>query len=105
MATPSQVGAAGDRLVTSDLRRKGYRVRPHASASGYTPLEAQAHPARIVVQVKAAEYPEEPPYLSRVEEATIKAMASEMSAEAWEARVQVDDRLRLTRSIGWRKLK
>ena len=105
MALPSQVEAAGERLVTADLRRKGYRLRPPMRGPGTVTLAAEAGGKKLLVAVTAAAVPEEPPYLSRGEEGAVKAQASEQGAEAWEARVQVDDRLRLTRSIGWRKLK
>ena len=106
MARLSQVEAAGEHLVTEDLRRKGYRIRPSMREWGMPTLTAEAGANRLLVAVTAATAPEEPPSLSRGIEGAVKAQAVEQGAEAWEARVQVDEqRMRLTRSIGWRRLR
>ncbi|MGC8488968.1 MAG: hypothetical protein ACP5QO_12260 [Clostridia bacterium] len=106
MARLSQVEAAGEHLVTEDLRRKGYRMRPSMREWRMVILAAEAGTNRLLVAVTATAAPEEPPSLSREKEGVVKAQAAEQGAEAWEARVQVDERrLRLTRSIGWRRLR
>jgi Holliday junction resolvase-like predicted endonuclease len=105
MVTPQEIGQAGERHAVEWLKRQGYRIdRWDTKSPGATDIDASNSKARILVQVKSAVAPGSPPALSGEDEKAIKARATKLSAEAWEARVTLSANLALSRAIEWRKL-
>ena len=105
MSTPFEIGQAGERIVVQWLRSKGYIIdRWDTQSPGSTDIEAHHSQAHILVQVKSAVYPNDPPHLSSDEERNIKSRATRIGAQAYEARVQLDSNLQLLGQIMWRKL-
>lgn len=104
MANSQDVGHAGEKAAVEQLKSIGWTVtRWDTSLPGSTDIEAQAGSKRILVQVKSAVPPNEPPILSPQEEANIKSRAARIGAETWEAKVWLDNSLNLIR-IEWRSL-
>lgn len=104
MYTTSEVGRAGEHAVVQWLRSNRCTVTNwNTQAAGSTDIEAVGA-ARLLIQVKSAVYPSQPASLSSDEEGNIKSRATRTSAEAWEARVLLDQRLQLQSEIAWRKL-
>ncbi len=91
---PYTVGLEGERAVVEVLKREGWEiVRWDTKTPGSTDIEAIYGKKKILVQVKASVYPNQPDGLSKEEEAnlTIKAILS--GAEAWEVKVVLDKEL------------
>jgi len=104
MPDSQDVGRAGERAAVDKLKSLGWTItRWDTSSPGSTDIEAQSGSKRILVQVKSAVPPNEPPLLSAQEEANIKSRATRIGAEAWEAKVWLDNYLNPIR-IEWRKL-
>jgi hypothetical protein len=55
--------------------------------------------------VKTSVSPNDPQFLSGEETAAMKARAVELGAEAWQARVTMNDDLTLTGKIAWRRVR
>jgi hypothetical protein len=105
MSTPLQVGQAGEAVVVEWLKSKGYKILVWDTRSpGSSDIEAQHSSAHILVQVKSAILPNQPPSFSGDEEGNIKSRATKIGAEAYEARVQLDTSLKPVAEIKWRKL-
>jgi|SRR5271163_641204 len=104
MPTRVEIGQAGEHFVARELAAKGYRTNVDTKASGSTDVEARGTNTNLRVQVKTAISPNSPAALSTEEERNIKALAARHGSEAWEAKVQVDQKLNLVGAIGWRKL-
>ena len=105
MATPIEIGQAGERIVVQWLRNYRFTIQGWDTQSpGSIDVEAESSKAHILVQVKSAVDPNEPPSLSSGEERNIKSRATRLGAEAWEARVQLDARLQFIGEIQWREL-
>lgn len=105
MATPIEIGQAGERIVVQWLRNYRFTIQGWDTQSpGSTDIEAESSKAHILVQVKSAADPNEPPSLSSDEERNIKSRATRIGAEAWEAQVQLNASLQLVGEIQWRKL-
>lgn len=106
MATPFEIGQAGERIVVQWLKEAGYTIKKWDTESpGATDIEAESSKAHILLlQVKSAVHPNEPPFLSREEERQIESRATRIGAEAWEARVQLNARLHVIGSVQWRKV-
>jgi len=106
MATPFEIGQAGERIVVQGLKEAGYAIKRWDTQSpGSTDIEAATSKGHILlVQVKSAVHPNEPPSLSSDEERNIESRATRIGAEAWEARVQLNARLQLVGEMQWRKV-
>lgn len=106
MATPFEIGQAGEGIVVQWLKEAGYTMkRWDTASSGSTDIEAENSSGHILlVQVKSAVHPNEPPSLSSDEERKIKSRATKIGAEDWEARGQLSAGLELIGEIRWRKL-
>jgi Holliday junction resolvase-like predicted endonuclease len=95
---------AGERAAVSWLEDKGFTILKWDTRSpGSTDIEAESG-KHLLVQVRTAVQPEDPPSLTSEEEDDIKSRAADKEAEAWEARVQLDSNLHLLGKIKWRKL-
>ena len=103
-APPSAIGHAGEQIVVGHLQRAGYSGNWDTRLAGSSDIEAWGGARHLLIQVKSALYPNSPPYVSVTEERNIKARASRIGAEAWEARVQVGAMLAQLGEIGWRRL-
>lgn len=104
MSGPQDVGSAGEKAVVDELKSKGWIIlRWDTNLPGSTDIEAQSGSKKILVQVKSAIAPNEPPVLSPQEESNIKSRATRIGAEAWEAKVWLNSNLTLIK-IDWRKL-
>ena len=106
MATPFEIGQVGERIVVQRLEEAGYTIKRWDTESpGSTDIEAESSAGHILlVQVKSAVHPNEPPSLSSDEERNIESRAMRIGADAWEARVQLSASLELIGEIQWRKL-
>ena len=105
MATSLEIGAVGERIVVQWLRNYRFTIQGWDTQSpGSTDIEAESSKAHILVQVKSAADPNEPPSLSSEEERNMKSRAMRIGAEAWEARVQLNASLQLIAEIQWREL-
>jgi len=101
------VKLAGERSVVTWLENKGFTiVKWDATSPGSKNIEAKSGSARVhlLVQVRTSIQPEDPASLTSSEEEDIKSRATQIEAEAWEARVQLDSNLQLLGKIRWRKL-
>ena len=106
MAAPFEIGQAGERIVVQWLKEAGYAIKRWDTQSpGSTDIEAESSKGHILlVQVKSALHPNEPPSLSSDEERNIESRGTRIRAEAWEARVQLNASLEVIGEIRWRKL-
>lgn len=106
MATPFEIGQAGERIVVLWLKEAGYTIKRWDTESpGATDIEAETSEGRVLlVQVKSAVHPNRPPSLSRNEYRRIESRAMRSKADAWEARVQLNASLELMGEIQWRRL-
>jgi Holliday junction resolvase-like predicted endonuclease len=104
MPTQVEVGNAGERIAARELVAKGYRTNIDTKAAGSTDIEARGTSINLLVQVKTAMTPNAPSGLSSDEERNIKARASGLGWQAWEARVQIDSRLAPVGTVVWRQL-
>lgn len=106
MPTAFDIGQAGERIVVQWLEKeKSYAIKTWDTQSpGSTDIEAEHRDAHILVQVKSAMYPNEPPFLSSDEQRNIKSRATKIGAVAWEARAQLNASLQLIGEIQWRTL-
>jgi len=104
MATATQTGNVGERLVARWLAENGYSTNIDTKASGSTDIEARGNTKSLLVQVKSAVQPSTPDTLSADEMRNITSRAARLGFEAWEASVQLDQQLRQVGDIQWRKL-
>lgn len=104
MASVVQIGQAGERIVAAWLATKGYRTNVDTKLPGSTDIEASGTNTSLLVQVKTAVSPNMAATLSSEELRNIKSRAASLGWEAWEARVQLDLKLKLASEILWRKL-
>ena len=101
---PYDVVLAWEKAVVNWLRQKGWEItRWDTQTPGSTDIEARSGNKKLLVQVKSAIYPNQPSSLSWEEERNIKSRATKIGAEAWEARVLLDESLN-PMDIKWRKL-
>ncbi len=104
MATQVEIGQAGERIVAEWLSKKGYHTDIDTRAPGSTDIEARGRTKSLLVQVKAAVQPNKPVSLSSEEERNITSRATRLGYGAYEAEVQIDDKLQLVGEIQWRDL-
>jgi hypothetical protein len=104
MASAFDIGRAGELLVVAWLANKGYSTNIDTKGPGSTDIEARGTTASLLVQVKTAILPSLPDALSAVELRNITTRAARLGCQAWEARVQLDARLRPVGAIAWRQL-
>ena len=106
MATPFEIGQAGERIVVQWVQEAGYTIKRWDTQSpGSTDIEAESSNGHVLlVQVKSAVHPNEPVCLPRDEERRIGVRATRILADAWEARLQLNASLELIGEIRWRKL-
>jgi len=121
MPTSFEIGQAGERIVATWLRYRGYtHVKVDTRLPGSTDIDAHRVPLmnylfpklfenpknkeRMLVQVKSAVYPHDPGSLSSDEERNITSRAAKIGAQAWEARVELNSNLERVGEIRWRKL-
>jgi hypothetical protein len=104
MYTPMDIGTKGEHIVSHWLTEKGYRTHLIAKGPDVTGIEAQGHVGKLLIQVRSAVLPDLPKSLSNYDEHRVKSQASELGYIPWEAKVQLDDDLRIIGKIKWRKL-
>jgi hypothetical protein len=104
MATTTDEGAIGERIVAQWLFSKKYSVKVNTNLPGSTDIQATSNKVNLLVQVKTAVFPNVPASLSAEEKGSIKSRAARLSYEAWEAKVQLDADLDLVGNIIWQKL-
>jgi len=98
------VKLAGERAAVSWLESKGFTIAKWETRTpGSADIEAKSG-KHLLVQVRTAVQPEDPPSLTSEDEEGIISRAAKIDAEAWEARVQLDANLQLQGKIKWRKL-
>jgi Holliday junction resolvase len=99
------VKLAGERSVVTWLENKGFTIVKWAAESpGSKNIEAKSGNQLLLIQVKSSVQQEDSSPLTSAEEEDIKSRATEIGAEAWEARVQLASSLQLLGKIKWRKL-
>jgi hypothetical protein len=104
LPTEVEIGQAGERIVVTWLQNHAYIIdRWDTQAPGSTDIEAHAQ-VKLLIQVKTSVAPNIPASLSTDEETNIKQRATRISAQAYEARVQLDSNLTLFGEIMWRRL-
>ena len=104
MATQVQTGQAGEAAAVAALKSEGWTITSwNTQAPGSTDIEAASGSKKLLVQVKSAVAPQSPGSLSSDEERNIKSRASRIGADAYEARVTLDQNLVATQ-VDWRKL-
>ena len=105
MATERQIGQAGEALVVSSLRSKGFTVfRWDEDAPGASAIEMLGVKKRLFLHVKAAVAPAKPKGLTLEEKARIKTRANAVKGEAWAAKVTLDATLNPAASTTWRRI-
>ena len=94
---------AGERAVVTWLENKGFViVKWDTRSPGLVEIEAKSKKP-LLVKVRTAVHPEDPPSMSDDEEREIKSRAAKIGGEAWEAKVQLNPNLKLLGKIKWRK--
>jgi len=105
MSTTRQIGQAGEAVVISSLRKKGFTVfRWDEEAPGATAIEMQGRKKRLFLHVKTAVIPDKPAGLTAGENARIKMRAAAVKGEAWAARVTLDATLAPAANTAWRRI-
>ena len=98
----------GEGIALRDLMDKGFTIlkwntpEQLPDSGDLEAIEAVSR-RHILVRVKSAVKPDVPTGLSSDEEGTLKSRASKASAEAWEAKVQLDASLQQG-TVLWRRL-
>ncbi len=104
MATQVEIVQAGEAAVVAALKAKGWTITVwDTQAPGSTDIEATSGQKKLLVHAKAAIAPAIPESLSSGEERVIHSRATEIGAEAYKARVTLDQSLAPT-AVEWRKL-
>lgn len=105
MATERQIRQAGEALVVSSLRSKGFTVfRWDEDAPGTGAIEMQGRKKRLFLHVKSAVAPGKPKGLTLEEKVRIKTRADAVKGEAWAAKVTLDATLGAAASTTWRRI-
>ncbi|HNT26542.1 MAG TPA: hypothetical protein PKH10_00050 [bacterium] len=106
MTMPIETGRAGEKAVIEELKTKRFSIIKWDSlAPGAADIEAAGVGGRkILVQVKASVEPNLPTTLSGEEERGIRSRAAQQDADAYEARVLLDETLQPAGKVRWRKL-
>ncbi|MFO8050619.1 MAG: hypothetical protein R6V01_02830 [Thermoplasmatota archaeon] len=91
--------------VVNQLRQVGWNVQNwDPEAEGAKDIEAEAAGKKILVQVQTARAPNNPPDISRPEMENLMVRAQRRNAEAYQARVRMDQNANRVGNIGWKKL-
>jgi hypothetical protein len=98
------IGSRGVRIAAEWLSKNGYRARIIAVSPGVTDIEAVSPQIKMLIQVRAAIHPNEPPTLTPEEIPPFQLRAQNKSFEPWEARIQFDTGHQLVGQIIWKKL-
>lgn len=101
--TSAEIGNIGERHVTAWLQSKGYRCHRNTELPGSTDIEADG-PARLVVQVKTAVYPNSPANLNDDEQRGIAARANRNQRQAWLAQLVIRDEGTVIGNVFWTRL-
>lgn len=104
MATSTDIGRIGEQIVAQELKEKGYQTNVDTKQAGATDIEAEAPTNKLLVQVRTAVLPSLPASLSALEGTELKARASQLGLQAWEAKVQLDFTLKQIGKIQWRQI-
>ena len=104
MLTSSDIGAAGEKIVSAALTNLGYSCYRNTQQPGSTDIEARGQTKTLLVQVKTSLYPDHPADLSGEERRNITSRATRLGYEAWQAKVQINDDEELVGEIKWLKL-
>lgn len=104
MAFITAISNAGERIVAEALMRMGYQTNVDTKPPDSTDMEATNEGKKILIQVNTTVMPGTPSPLSSEEERTLRARATRLGCEPWEAKVQVDTSLHLVGKIEWRNL-
>lgn len=100
MSKESETNHAGEYIVFQSLRSLGYTVDKWETHSpGSQAVEAHDEDVRLLLQVRSAVYPNDPPALTSSEERVIELRAVRIGAEAGEARVRLNESLDLKGEI------
>jgi len=106
MATVQEVGRAGEAHVVEQLHGRGFKIQAWDPISpSASDIEALGGKLHVLVQVKASVSPHDPKFLSGEEAAAMKVRAVELGAEAWQARVTMNNDLTLKGKIAWRRVR
>jgi len=106
MATAQEVGQAGKAHVVEQLQGRRFTIKEwNLESAGAADIDAMGGRRHVLVQVKTSVSPEAPEFLSGDEAAAIKERAATLGAEAWQARVTMNDNLTLNGRIAWRKVR
>ena len=104
MSTETEIGRAGEGHAITWLKTEGYSVKLNSQPHSPTTIEAQSDSKRLLVQVITTVYPNTPNRLSAEEEKLLTSRATELGAQAWEARVQIGPKLELVGNVLWRRI-
>jgi hypothetical protein len=104
MYTHADVGHTGEHIVTNWLSEKGYVTHLLSKGPDAIDIEAQGQISKLLVQVRSAIEPELPKSLSNNDEIRIKSHAVALGYIPWEAKIQLDNELRMIGKIQWRRL-
>ena len=95
----------GEIEVVNQLKNAGWNVQDwDPSAEGSKDIVASASGKKIMVQVKTAVSPNDPPNLTRPEVETMAARARQLNAEGFQARVKFDPAMNRLGNIFWKRL-
>jgi len=104
MPSPAQVGAAGEAAAVAALQKAGWQITVwNTQAPGSTDIEAVSGASKLILQVKSAVVPGTPASISGEEDRNLKSRATKIGADAYEARVSLDQALSPL-GVDWRKL-
>lgn len=95
---------AGEGTIVQWLQDNGYTTNWEARSPETTDIGAEAVEAHVLVQIRSAVVPDMPSALSSDEERSLKARATAINYQAWEAKVQLDAKLQPVGQIMWRQL-
>ncbi|MBZ5590138.1 MAG: hypothetical protein LAO05_16410 [Acidobacteriia bacterium] len=106
MATDQEVGRAGEAHVVEQLQGRRFKIQAWDSTSpSAANIEALGGKRHVLVQVKTSMSPNDPQFLSGEEATAMKVRALLLGAEAWQARVTMNDDLTLKGKIAWRRVR
>ena len=106
MATAQEVGRAGEAHVVEQLQGRRFKIQAwDTTLPSAADIEALGGKRHVLVQVKTSVSPNDPQFLSAEEATAMKGRALLLGAEAWQARVTMNDDLTLKGKIAWRRVR